>query len=121
MLDIVLAIRAGHLLAIAHIHRLGALVRRSVVKMARHALYQNEGFFKSALGRFMLAAAQMPLAGHVGMITVRAQKLGNGGRSIVEIPLIPWFVLLAGQDGFGHSAKPDHMIVETSQEHCPAG
>ncbi len=83
------------------------------------ALGQDERIFKP-IGRrqTLLRVPEVPLAGHVGVITGIAQHGGNGYGATVQPSLVPRFATLIVGDQFSHIAQADYVVVHAGHQHA---
>ncbi len=61
--------------------------------------------------------AQMPFPGHVGVIAVVLQQLGDRGHTLVEYALVTGFPHLVRSNQLAHVTQAGNMIVRPAEQH----
>ena len=76
------------------------------------------GPFKSSLaGQLIRFPAQMPFAGHIGMVSGILQQGGDGYHVFTQYTLVVVMFSLGSRQGFGHIEYPVAMAVHPGHQH----
>jgi hypothetical protein len=79
---------------------------------------QREITFETAGVRNLVGCeAQMPFSGHVGVVTVVAQQLGDRSHTSVEYTLVSGFPHLVRSSQLAHISKARNMVVRSAEQH----